>query len=205
MSWRDRITELWNQYGGSYPLEFVIGWVGAEQTNNAAAPTALPLGEVGWFQISADEQRALGLDGDRIRADEVYSFTSGMKLVDYYASRVDPGQYRGSAFYGMTKLWHTLPSLAKLVAAQMGPSSSWSSVADWIRSNITSAQVGGRDVNRLVNVVDRVMAYDSSSIDLSLDDIFGNGETPFDLSDISDAGGSILILVAIAALAIWSI
>jgi len=158
MSWRDDVTALWTQYGQDWPLNFILGWVQTEETNNAAAPTK-GLHEVGWFQISDEEATTINVQHDLIPQDQAYSFQSGMSLLRHYANKVDSGQFAGTAYYGMTKLWHTLPVLAQFVKSNIGSASDWPTISDWIRSSVSSSDIRGYDPLRMVRVVDKVMSY----------------------------------------------
>lgn len=159
MSWRDDVTAQWQQQGQDWPLNFILGWVQTEETNNAARPTKAPLLEVGWFQISAEEARTINVDHDQIPLDQAYSFQSGMALLRHYSNKVNAGQFGGTAYYGMTKLWHTLPVLAQFVKSNLSSASDWPSVSEWIRSSVSSADIRGYDPIRMVRVVDKVMSY----------------------------------------------
>lgn len=202
MTWREDVGALWSANGSRYPLDFILGWVAAEQTNNSAPATALPLDEVGWFQISQAERDALGLSREMILDDEDYSYRAGLQLLDWYGRKVD-GRFTNDAFFGMVKLWHTLPVVAQFVQAEFPDSAtSWWDVSEWAKDNKTDGETYVRSHSQwrgnylsIIQQVDRVMNY-THTAEGFLSPVFDSFT-----SDDSDTG-DVVLLVGLVAVAV---
>jgi hypothetical protein len=160
MSFPDDLRAARDESGVSWPFDFMRAWAEAESRRNDFEEKPLPgndRGEVGWFQIDPREARQLGIDIDRVKSDPVYSVQSGAQVMDMYAAKI-PSYFTGSAWWGLVKLWHGLPSLAKLAQEGLGSAGSWDEVYNWIQANVSASDIGGHDPMRRAEQVSRVLA-----------------------------------------------
>ena len=160
MSWRDDFRAAYDAVQPSYPEQFLESWARHEEPDNADEQAPLRgqvRGEVGWFQIHPGTAEELGIDIDRVLADQRYSMEAGAMMIDSYASRT-PAGFTGTAWWAMLKLWHALPLLAKKVISGMTDGAgSWREVRDWIEQNVRSSDIDGHSPAKWVRNVQEVL------------------------------------------------
>lgn len=112
------------------PLGLLVGWVARESGGHIQSSTSL--GERGYFQLSPDEAKSLGLDSNRLGRDSVYSINGGLLLIGRYAREAEKFKIapRGMTyFWRFVKLLHSMGSGAvrKIVdgALAAGATGSW--------------------------------------------------------------------------------
>jgi len=166
MAWRDDFRVAYDAAQVSWPVNYLLAWAEAEHAgSNNYEEKPLPgneRGEVGWFQIDPREADKLGIDIDHVKMDPVYSIQSGAQVLDMYAAKI-PSSYLGTAWWGMVKLWHGLPTLAKMVQDGVPSAGSWQEVYDWIQANVTGDDIKAisgvfHDPMKRADQVSRVLA-----------------------------------------------
>jgi hypothetical protein len=120
--WRE-ITALLNQYRGTIPLDFLLGWIMVESGGNNKTVTK-SLDERGFFQLHPANSRSLGLstlDHRRLSDDPAHSIRSGIRLVQSYGKKaLQLGVPQSSpVFWHVTKLLHWLPAGINKIIAHM--------------------------------------------------------------------------------------
>jgi len=150
MAWFDDLREAYDMAQPSWPYPWMEAWANVESKSNSHEEAPLgeqSRGEVGWGQIHPGTARELDIDIDRVLTDPVYSIQQWARMMDSYAERV-PSSFTGTAWWGMVKLWHSLPLEAKVVTERLGSAGTWKEVYDWIQANLTSADLVGKDGKR---------------------------------------------------------
>ena len=159
MSWVDDVMPYLQQYGGAYPLDFLLGWIQQEAGGKITSTTSL--GEAGFFQIYPETARDLGIDITRVKTDPAYSVSAGIQMLDYYRRATDTGVWpEGSqAYYGAIKLRHAVPAIASAATTAMRGAgvqfTEWPDAADWIETNLPSF-VSGHSFSHWVDNVSAV-------------------------------------------------
>lgn len=100
------------------PLGLLVGWIAKESGGKLATkpqpgPGDTSMDERGYFQLSPDESKKLGLDHQRLSTDSDYSLQAGIDLINEYQGNVKalnvPAATSGTAFYWLlVKLCHTV-------------------------------------------------------------------------------------------------
>ncbi len=160
----DANLALLRQFSSSIPISFELGWAKRESGGNNADTT--PGREYGFFQISPQESRALGLDHDRIHVDPPYAVQAGVALINDYAGKAADLGYAFDTddFWRIVKLIHTvgLGGTRQIIDAAGGGSPSWSQ----IEANVDSGMfVGGRTAASAFGIVDDTMSMGADLAD----------------------------------------
>lgn len=123
------------------PLGFLIGWIARESGGKLYDVSKLD--ERGYFQISVDESKSLGLDHKRLSIDPIYSINGGLMLIGKYIRNTDKLDIasKGTPYYWkVVKLGHTIGEggVHRIVtdAKAAGQTVSWEA----LRSYATAAQ-----------------------------------------------------------------
>ena len=119
------------------PLGLLVGWLARESGGKLAVFKQPGLadtfkGERGYFQLTPEESKGVGVDHERLSVDSDYSIDAGMRLIQKYQALVDKLNVaaRGSSYYWkLVKLTHSMGSgqVPKIVKAakEAGQASSW--------------------------------------------------------------------------------
>lgn len=127
------------------PLGLMVGWIAKESGGKLSdkpqpGPADTSMGERGFFQMTPEESKTLGLDHERLSSDPDYSIDSGVKLIRHYQSAASdlnlPAAPAGSVFaWLLTKLGHSMGGgqMKKVVAAAKvaGQAGSWNQLMDF--------------------------------------------------------------------------
>lgn len=162
----DKLRALAEQTG--IPLGLLVGWIGDESggklaTKTQPGPGDTSLDERGYFQLTPDESRMLGIDHERLSTDVDYSLDAGIKLVRHYQSVVNDLMTgvtsAGTAFYWrMVKLAHSVGSgqIKKIVnmAKAAGQAGSW----EELESFALDLSIKGPQPKKWFPFVDKVYA-----------------------------------------------
>jgi hypothetical protein len=133
-------------YSSGIALGLLVGWVAKESGGKLATkpqpgPGDTKYDERGYFQLTPEEAKALGLDHNRLSTDATYSINGGISLINKYAGVADGYSLfpRGSsAYWRLVKLIHSMGSgdVQKLAlgAKSAARGSSWSDFEQYARS-----------------------------------------------------------------------
>lgn len=132
------------------PLGLIVGWVARESAGKLAAkpqpgPGDTKMDERGYFQLTPEESKSLGVEHRRLSTDSTYSINAGLLLIGKYMRAVDALNVapKGSPYYWMlVKLGHTMGSggMRRVVdgARAAGQASSWQKLEDYALANAST-------------------------------------------------------------------
>lgn len=133
-----KLTQIASAAG--IPLGLLVAWICKESGGKLGDTTSMD--ERGYFQLSPDESKKLGLDHQRLSIDSDYSLQAGVELIHEYEGVVQglnvPAATSYSAFYWLlVKLCHTVGTgqTKKWVQAALdaGAAGSWHDFETFVR------------------------------------------------------------------------